>query len=321
MEGIEISYETQFSSQMILNENAKDQPILYGFLGNEITFLMIKATYGPSDTNWQFEEEQYIEYYFGNDITNKKYMSKLLILTGNSLKRIPQIYLNNPSLTQKVHLEILMANLSQPDLVIPETLFTNLYYNNVISDYVLYNNPISTGSSSLYITDINDNIQLSIPLGNINTIERTNDGTNTLIIKDNNNKILNLQFLNDFNMKQAHSRISWLLEDIYNRYLTKILPTLDIDSPVITWEYGINPSGYTIISTGDTTYIIDTFINNIIDDRDGIINKYDIDVIIYPDNDFIPITEITESGKYTIYFNISDIAGNLITNVRYAEIN
>ena len=30
---------------MTLNKSAKNQPILYGFLGNNVTYVMIKVTY------------------------------------------------------------------------------------------------------------------------------------------------------------------------------------------------------------------------------------------------------------------------------------
>jgi len=41
MEGLEIPYDSQYTSQMTLNEEDSDIPIHYGFLGNEVTFVMI----------------------------------------------------------------------------------------------------------------------------------------------------------------------------------------------------------------------------------------------------------------------------------------
>ena len=41
LEGLEIKYDSFYLSQLTLNESAKDQPLVYGFLGSDITFLMI----------------------------------------------------------------------------------------------------------------------------------------------------------------------------------------------------------------------------------------------------------------------------------------
>lgn len=42
---VQIPYQTQFSSNMILNAGSKFQPVLNGFLGNSVTFIMLKFTY------------------------------------------------------------------------------------------------------------------------------------------------------------------------------------------------------------------------------------------------------------------------------------
>jgi hypothetical protein len=125
MEGLEIPYESQYTSQMVLNESSMDQPVLYGFLGSEVTFLMIKADYKPSDPNREVESEHYIEYYFEDD-RKIRTMGKIMILSGNSVKRIPQIYLSNPNPNSKVYLEIFMANQSQngvSGVLSPTTIF------------------------------------------------------------------------------------------------------------------------------------------------------------------------------------------------------
>jgi len=321
MEGIEIPYESQYTSQLILNENSKNQPILYGFLGKSVTFLMIKAIYEPQDPNWEIEEDHYIEYYFEDDPNTIRTMGKLLLLTGNSLKRIPQIYLNNPNSKQKVYLEVFMANQHQDDInlnnYININIIKNLYYNNIISDKIDYTNPISVGSSSLFITDINDNVILTIPYKNINTIERNG---NMLILGNNTEEKIYLEFLSEFNMKQTHSRISWVLESISNRYLTKTSPQIDNVPPIIIWNDGISTTGYTIITTGDVDYIINTFISGITDNIDGEIDKYDIELTIYHEENVVPVNLIEEPGLYDIYFKISDIAGNENNSLRKAIV-
>lgn len=317
MEGLEIPYISQYTSTLVLNEESSDQPVLYGFLGNNITFLMIKATYVPKDPNWAVEADEYIEYYFADNPSQKRYMSKLLVLTGNSAKRIPQIYLTNPSTKNKVYLEVFMANLDQDSLDSTSGTIDNidyingLYFNNIISDRVL------SGSTSLYITDEDDNTILIIPYENINTIQRLSDGLTLLIGTDSEEKI-KLEFLSAFNMKQAHSRINWVLEDTTNRYLTKTYPNIDADPPTITWTTLGSQTGYTSITTGNTTYLIDTFISGVTDTRDGNISIYDTNVVIYNEGSLVPLSGITTEGQYQLLFTVADIAGNSNTQTKYA---
>ena len=327
MEGLEIPYESQFTSQMILNESAQDQPVLYGFLGTNATFLMIRAMYKPNDPNWAIEANEYIEYYFADNPGQKRYMSELMILTGNSAKRIPQIYLTNPSTDQKVYLEIFMANLAQDDLadsgVLEDiTLISGLYYNNIISDNIAFSNPTSIGSTSLHIIDIDSNIILVIPYENINTIGRiVDDNSWTLLIGTDSEEKIKLEFLSEFNMKQAHSRISWVLEDTLNRYLTKVLPTIDADPPVYAWTVSGSSSGYTILPwVGDSLSADDLrefYISGITDARDGQISILDTDVKVYEIGSIVPTSGISSEGQYSINFTISDIAGNSNLQTKY----
>ena len=307
LEGMEIPYDTQYTSQLVLNESDADKPIYYGFLGNNVTFLMIKATYEPSDPNWEIEADQYIAYYFSDNPTKIRYMGKLMILTGNSAKKIPQIYLTNPNSAQKVYLEVFMANQGENDPPSLVETFSGLYYNNVISDCIL------SASTSLYITDIDDNTQLVIPYTNINIIEKST-GSTLVIGNDTDDKIY-LEFLSNFNMNQAHSRMSWVMEDISSRCLTKSSPTIDTVSPVISWTTsGSTETGFTFIPWSGVTLtktdIADYFITGVTDTRDGDISIYDVDITIYELNNLIPLDSITEEGQYTLYFKISDIADN-----------
>jgi len=328
MEGLEIPYDSQYTSMMTLNASASNQPVLYGFLGNNVTFLMIKATYIPRDPNWAVESTQYIEYYFSDNPNQKRYMGKLLILTGNSEKRIPQIYLTNPSTTQKVYLEIFMANQTQDDIsgtgALEEiNLITGLYYNNLMSDSMSFLSPISIGSTELHITDNDENVVLAIPYENINTITRiTDDDTHTLLIGTDSEEKIRLEFLSDFNMKQSHSRLSWVLENTRNRYLTRTLPTIDADPPVITWTTSGSTTGYTILPWDGTGYttdaIIEIFLSGVTDARDGIISILDSELLIYNSGSIIPLTGITTEGFYSLYFTVSDIAGNENTQIKYA---
>lgn len=335
LEGLEIRYDSFYLSQLTLNESSKDQPLMYGFLGDNVTFMMIRAKFMPLDPNWAIESAQYIEYYFKDDPTMIRTMGQIMIFSGNSLKRIPQIYFNNPSKTYKVYLEVLMANLPQTSLIdtnqfTQNSSYSGLYYNSLISDVVNYIIPTSTGSTELKILDITGNTVAVIPFNNIRTILKLN--STTLLVGLDTDEKIKLEFLSAFNCDQANSRLHWVLENQRYRILTRTVPDLDITAPVFTWNDVL--SGYTTgITSGITTlYFIpsgqtyttnslkEIFVSGITDNRDGMISIYDTNVEIYPLNDFVPVTSITNIGIYSAIFSIKDIANNWKTTQVYISI-
>jgi len=47
---------------------------------------------------------------------------------------------------------------------------------------------------------------------------------------------------------------------------------------------------------------------------------YDTIVSIYAENDMVPISVISDEGKYVIYFSVQDIAGNIDTQSKLAIV-
>ncbi len=328
LDGLEIRYDSYYLSQLTLNENAADQPLMYGFLGENITFLLIRAKYMPLDPNWAVETEQYIQYYYKDDPGMKRSMGQMLLLTGNSTNRIPQIYLNNPSSKYKVYLEVLMANLPQSSLTNTQqyaqsSSFNGLYWNSITSDIVNYTIPTSIGSTELKILDITGNTLAVIPYTNIRTILKV-DATTLWIGLDTEEKVI-LNFLSEFNLDQANSRINWVLKAQRSRILTITAPPVDTTVPTYIMNSGLTTGTTTGITSGvtdvylytlpsgstlTTTNLIDYFISGVTDNRDGEISKYDIQVTINAQNDIVPITVITDVGTYNILFEVKDLANN-----------
>lgn len=327
LSGVQIQYESQFTTRMVLNPDAKDQPLYYGFLGEDVTFMLLKFTYDETNPACEIEEEQYIEYFFKDNPTEIKYASKLLLLTGNSTHRIPQIFISNPSPT-KVIIEALVANLAQDNLVYEDldssyVTITNLYSNNITSDKVWNWTDLVSGSTQLQIVNVDDDVQLYLDYDEIDTIER-NDEAFELIINTKSDSIIVLKFLSSFEMYQGHSRISWVLEDSLHRYLTKEYPNSDLIPPEITMNPGVEPiSGTTNVysfpfsrdpvTSGFTIYpddIVNYFIYSIVDNRDGVISVSDAQITIREVGHLETLTGITETGIYDIIIGIKDIAEN-----------
>lgn len=336
LEGLEIKYDSFYVSQLILNENSKDQPLIYGFLGDNVTFLMIRAKYMPLDPNWAIETEQFIQYYYKDEPGTIRTMGQLLVLTGNSTNRIPQLFFNNNNIHYKVQLEVMMANLPQIDLTntlqyAQNSSFSGLYWNSIISDSIEYISPLtSTGSTELKIIDNFGNPLAYIPYNNIRTVNKIN-ATTLLLGMDTEEKV-KLEFLSEFNCDQANSRINWVLKYSRSRILTPTEPTLDTEAPVIAWNNV--PSGSTSgITSGATdvyyipsgvtysaTTIRDIFLSGVTDNRDGDISINDVIIEMYEVEGILPLNIISNGGYYRIIFKIRDVANNWRTEQKYIEI-
>ena len=325
--GTELPYESDYVSRLSLNPGAKNQPLLFGFLGNSITFILIKAIFDETDPKCMVEEELYLEYWMDDNPTTIRYMSKLLLLTGNSQKRIPQIYLSNPS-ELRVDIEVMMANLAQSDIdladITDDTIsITNLYHNSIISDTLWNCTTLVSGSTQFQIYDIDGNISLYLDYEEVEVIDR-DASENQLILTTKSDTVIYLTFLSQFEMYQGHSRMEWVMEDALNRYLTSDHPGIDTIPPVMTMNVGvepINPSGNTYIypfsrniTTDDFVIypddILNYFIYEIDDNRDGSIAVEDATIVVRKVGEVIPLEEITEIGEFDIIITIADIAKN-----------
>jgi len=343
LEDIAIPYTSQYRSRLVLNANSTDQPLLYGFLGQEVTFLMIKVTYNQElDPYYRYEKEKYnITYYYENEDTLRP-IGRLLILTGSDTKKIPQIFLNNPY-ENEVVLDILMATLEQSDISISQvqtTTFTNLYYSNVISnESFIYGVPY-TGSSQLVVLNNESNPVLYIPYSNISATEldiSTKKITITTIVNDQD---IVLKFLTDFDTYQAYSRISWvretdgLTEGAY-RFMTtdevyyQNSGSTGVDT-IVPEIYYYSTSGTTIPSgmtlplvhlsgvtsvTGWTKSDLRlAILSGVTDNWDGNIDINDVSVQLNKSGSIATIDSITTVGTYRIIFSVSDIANNIRTD-------
>ena len=333
LEGLEIKYDSFYLSQLTLNESAKDQPLVYGFLGSDITFLMIRAKYMPLDPYWQVETEQYIEYYFNDNPSEIRTMGQLMVMSGNSVKRISQMFLNNPSSVYKVQIEVLMANLPQSSIANPNqynqnSFISGLYYNSIISNQVISS---ITGSTELKILDIDSVPVMIIPYSNIRTIVKID--SKTLLIGNDTEEKIKLEFLSEYNCDQANSRINWVLESPSTRVLTKSSPSPDNDGPVILWDTSVSTGTTTGVTTGTielyllpsgVTYSItgltDMLVSGVTDNRDGTIDKTSISLVVKPLYDLVPLTGVTEIGIYELTFDVKDLANNNVTYIKYLSI-
>jgi hypothetical protein len=330
-------YKQILKSRIILKTGQVNYLLNHLGLGDNATFLAIKAIYDPKSV---VEADNYVTYSYYNYPVSNFTFAQLLVLTGNSTNRVPQLYLTNPSTKYPVVLDVMIGVMDDSysffndDINQSGTSFTGLEYTDIKTFVV---------GESIVIYDKNSPVRALIYLGlvNINSIEISG---NFLIIDDESHGTIFLSFLTEYDALQAHSLLNFVLQN----------PNIDIDnlpiiedniSPVIYFNstagatgsyivdytgatagvpYNTEDNGFTFstsisLSTYGTSGVIDRdsliglLVDYIDDNRDGSMN-------LMPSNLIISGTAGTTNvigfvGTYSLQFNFADLAQNDINNV------
>ena len=328
--GLNIDYDSVMTTRQTLKVSGLDTPIMYGFLGSEITLLCIIPTYGTANPYSCSGTSNYLEYYYEDEPLVRRTLTDILILSGDAEHRIPQVYLYNPN-SYIVTIDIMVANLDEntisTSLVPTYTEFKGLSFSSVQTDQIY--STTCTGSTQFEIKDINGNVQVVIPYNKIDIITINNELITVSTKSDNSIK---LTFLSAFNAKQALSRMSWVMESSINRYITGSYPGLDTTAPVITFNpYSIPEvlNSYYTLGGGviNQTTIRNVFISSVVDYdnanivRDASINKEDVNLLIINNLSGDQTTGITVDGSYSITFTATDVAGNSVSSTKQAVVD
>lgn len=320
LEGLQIPYDSQFTSVMELRPGENALPIMYGHLGTNVTFIAIRVVYGSKlqvSASREVIPDKYIEYYYEDDTDTKRTFTDLLVLTGNDAHRIPQLYVYNPG-EYIAELHILVANVKEnmisSKLVPTLNKFNGLYYSSVLSDQINFS-PSSTGSTQIEIYNDQNDLIISLPYSSISNI---GVDCETLTIDTSNDENIILEFVSEFHAQQAHSRIMWVTEDSMNRYLTSDYPSIDNEAPVITFYS--SPISVFSGTTVTKTELQEYFIKEINDNRDGEISIYDTEVTIKKQGSIRIFEQIEDFGNYDVTFTISDIANNQTTETKVVSM-
>jgi hypothetical protein len=334
---LRMPYKQILKSRIILKTGQVNYLLNHLGLGDNATFLAIKAIYDPKSV---VEADNYVTYSYYNYPVSNFTFAQLLVLTGNSTNRVPQLYLTNPSTKYPVVLDVMIGVMDDSysffndDINQSGTSFTGLEYTDIKTFVV---------GESIVIYDKNSPVRALIYLGlvNINSIEISG---NFLIIDDESHGTIFLSFLTEYDALQAHSLLNFVLQN----------PSVDIDnlpiiedniSPVIYFNstagatgsyivdytgatagvpYNTEDNGFTFstsisLSTYGTSGVIDRdsliglLVYHIDDNRDGSMN-------LMPSNLIISGTAGTTNiigfvGTYSLQFNFADLAQNDINNV------
>ena len=336
---LRIPYKQILKSRIILKTGQINYLLNHLGLGDNATYLCMKAIY---DVKSVIEADRYVNWSYYDDLTRVNHFSDMMVLTGNSANRIPQLYLTNPSIKYPVYIDVMVGVIDDSYSVFTDTTnqsgttFVNLNYTDIHSHVV---------GESLVINDKSSPVKplIYIRLSDINSIERSGQ---ILIIDDSSLGIIFLQFLTENDTFQAHSLLNYILEHPSTNIDT-LSPVSDSIDPVLYFYSHVGASasldyiafngatvsvpydtsdGFTFSTTIsltqsgtasgtviDKSQLIYLLIDEISDNRDGTMS-------IIPSNLIISgtagnIDNILHPGTYSVAFNFSDIAHNYLDGV------
>ena len=332
---LRIPYKQILRSRVILKAGQVNYLLNFLGLGDNATFLAIKATYDPKSYN---EPDNFVQWSYFDSLSQVNYMNQLLVLTGNSSNRIKQLYLTNPNSGYAVQLDIMTAVVDDQVSIFTDTInqigtmFTGLTFSNVVT-YVT--------NESIYVTDSLGSALIYILLNNINDISLSGTSSVSLLtIDDESIGKIYLQFNTLYDAQQSLSAINYALQnsDVVLGPPSGLGP--DLLPPVIYFLSNAGVTGSTISMVGSTTSppydtsmgktfsttiplswgsnttltkgeLIDLLVDSVSDNRDGVLHLGDSNLILKNSSSLV-LESITSVGTYSLTFNLSDLAGNSV---------
>jgi hypothetical protein len=330
---LRIPYKQILKSRVILKTGQTNYLLNHLGLGDNATFLCIKAVY---DAKAVIEADRYVNWSYYDDLTRVNSFADMMVLTGNSTHRIPQLYLTNPSTKYPVYLDVMVGVIDDNYSIFTDTTnqsgttFVNLEYTDIHSHVV---------GESIVINDKSSPVRplIYIRLSDINSIERSGQ---ILIIDDSSLGIIFLQFRTENDTYQAHSLLNYVLQnpntdiDTLNPVSDNLDPILyfydSVGDEFITFNgatYGVpydTTEGLTFstsisLSTFGTSGVIDKskliylLVDYIEDNRDGLMSMLPSNLII--SGTAGNVDNILNTGTYSLSFDFSDIAHNYLDGV------
>jgi hypothetical protein len=332
---LRMPYTQLLKGRIVLKKGQVNYLLNHLGLGDNATFLAIKATYGSKSV---IEEDNYVSYSYYNFPISTLTFAQLLVLTGNSSNRIPQLYLTNPNPNYDVILDVMVGiiddtyNFFVDSINQSGTSFANLEYTDIKSFVV--------GESIL----INDKSNPPRPLVyfSLAAISSVTLNGSFLIVDDESQGSIFLNFITEYDAIQAQSLFNYILENP-GIDIEDIVPLEDNISPIIFFNstagatgsfIEFNGSSYSVpydttdgftfsTSISLTTYgtnsiltksiINDLLIDYITDNRDGTMSLMDSQMILTGNTGVV--SQVSQTGTYSLTFNFSDIATNNLEGV------
>lgn len=331
---LRMPYKQVLKSRVILRAGQVNYLLNFLGLGDNATFLAVKAVYDPKSV---IEEDNYVSWNFYDDFSSIYSLSSLLVLTGNSSNRIKQIYLTNPSTKYAVTLDVMVGviddNYSFFNDVVNQTglSFTGLKYTDIITHVV---------DESIAILS-NDLIPLPICYIMISNIDSIEKNSKILIIDDSSIGKIFMEFVTEYDATQAFSLLE-LVRNTPGIIIQDLAPVADDSDPVIYFEPIVYLAGSTYSSVNTSlgvsfsatmsfaTYatasaiskstLVAALIDEVVDNRDTSITMASNNLILYNSSNAV-VNSITGTGVYSVYFDVVDNAQNSVDSNKNIQLN
>lgn len=331
---LRMPYKQVLKSRIILRAGQVNYLMNFLGLGDNATFLAIKAVYDPKSV---IEEDNYVSWNFFDDFSSIYSMSNLLVLTGNSSNRIKQIYLTNPNIKYAVSLDVMVGVIDDNysffnDVVNQSGLsFTGLEFTDIITHIV---------DESIAILS-NDLIPLPIcyiMIANIDSIEKN---SKILIIDDSSIGKIFMEFITEYDATQAFSILE-LVRNTPGVIIQELSPAADTTDPVIYFEpivylpgstyssvdtsMGITFSAtmsfatYATASAISNSTLVSVLIDEVVDNRDSSITIASNNILVL-NSLSVEVSSITSTGVYSVYFDVVDNAQNYVDSSKNIQLN
>ena len=245
---LQIPYAQVLKGRIILKAGQIAYLMNHLGLGDNATFIAIIARYDASSVN---EEDNYLEWYYSDNPASINYMDQMLILTGNSVHRIPQLYFNNPNTDYNVQIDIMVAVIDDNYSFFPDTVnqtglsFYDLQCNAVLNCIETF---VTNESIVIYDTNSPRNALVYLTLVKISSLS-IND--NLIVIDEQTLGKIFLQFISVSDAKQAYSLINYVMENS-GIIIQSLNPIIDVYSPIVYFynQVGNTASGaYIMLGT------------------------------------------------------------------------
>jgi len=235
---LRMPYRQLLKGRIILKAGQVNYLLNHLGLGDNATFLAIKATYNIKSV---IEADNYVEWSFYDDVSRINTLSQLLVLTGNSTNRIPQLFLTNTNSKYPVTLDVMVA-------VIDDNTFFDyrpvVYFTpDVTLENAVYLGPYNTSQGDNFgitISSVNNFIGYDIDDLRTEIVDHVIGSNGLLLSTTASNYLLsdsNTNFINSFTLSGAYS-MTFDITDSLNNSIN------DADNVTIIYNTSYTPVVY-----------------------------------------------------------------------------
>lgn len=336
---LRMPYKQLLKGRIILKAGQEDFLLNHLGLGDNATFLAIKVTYDPKSV---IEEDNYVQWSFYDDVERINTIAQLMILTGNSSNRIPQLWLTNPNSKYPVTLDVMVAVIDDNTFFeyVPVVYFTS----PVTLENAVYLGPYNTSLGTNFgitISSVNNFVGYDIDDLRTEIVDHVVESNGLLLSTTASNYLLydfDNNPINSFTLSGTYSMKFDITDSLNNS--VNVDDNVEIEyvttyTPVVFFT----PDVYLIGSTASpfNTLLGDTFGATIsltmsvyggtvsgldlagvlvdhVEEANGVTFSATASNYIIYDYSNLVINGITISGTYSLGFNITDSFGTLDPN-------